>query len=108
VERAFEAQWKSSGHADATAEAFVHWDEDDPAVVSEGCAKYHSSYEYQDLLGVDGSEDLGFTNIHYLSALHNLSYDPTDCGGGRARADDPVPAGMATRHPPLVLAVHRV
>jgi len=37
VERAFEAQWKSSGHADATAEAFVHWDEDDPAVVSETC-----------------------------------------------------------------------
>ena len=24
----FEAQWVSSGHADATAEAFRHWDED--------------------------------------------------------------------------------
>ncbi len=56
VERPFEAQWKSSGHADASAEAFVHWDEDDPAVVAEGCAKCHSSYGYQDFLGADGSE----------------------------------------------------
>ncbi len=56
VERPFEAQWKSSGHADAAAEAFVHWDEDDPAVVAEGCAKCHSSYGYQDFLGADGSE----------------------------------------------------
>jgi len=56
VERPFEAQWKSSGHADAAAEAFVHWDEDDPAVVSESCAKCHSSYGYQDFLGADGSE----------------------------------------------------
>lgn len=31
-----------SGHADETAEAFRHWDEDDPAVVPTGCAKCHS------------------------------------------------------------------
>lgn len=56
VERPLEAQWKSSGHADSDAEAFVHWDGDDPAVVSESCAKCHSSYGYQDFLGADGSE----------------------------------------------------
>jgi len=56
LEAPFEAQWKSSGHADAAAEAFVHWDEDDPAAVAEDCAKCHSSYGYQDFLGADGSE----------------------------------------------------
>ena len=38
-----EAAWSSSGHADSEAEAFRHWDEDDPAVVSTSCAKCHSS-----------------------------------------------------------------
>ncbi len=52
----FEAQWMSSGHADATAEAFIHWDEDDPAEVSSRCAKCHSTYGYLDFLGVDGTE----------------------------------------------------
>ena len=27
----FEEEWAASPHADASAEAFVHWDEDDPA-----------------------------------------------------------------------------
>src|SRR3990172_631579 len=48
--------WSGSGHADDTAEAFNHWNEDDPAVVSASCAKCHSTYGYQDFLGVDGSE----------------------------------------------------
>ena len=26
----FLEEWMSSGHADATAEAFIHWDADDP------------------------------------------------------------------------------
>ncbi len=52
----FEAQWTSSGHADATAEAFIHWDEDDPPLVSESCAKCHSGAGFLDFLGVDGTE----------------------------------------------------
>ena len=52
----FEAQWASSGHADATAEAFIHWDEDDPPLVSKSCAKCHSGAGYLDFLGVDGTE----------------------------------------------------
>ena len=52
----FEAQWASSGHADATAEAFIHWDEDEPAEVSSRCAECHSTYGYLDFLGVDGTE----------------------------------------------------
>ena len=56
LEAPFEAQWKSSGHADAAAEPSVHWNEDDPAVVPESCAKCHSSDGYQDFLGADGSK----------------------------------------------------
>ncbi len=52
----FEALWASSGHADATAEAFVHWDEDDPPLVSKSCAKCHSGAGFLDFLGVDGTE----------------------------------------------------
>jgi hypothetical protein len=38
-----EAAWAGSGHADSEAEAFRHWDEDDPAVVESDCAKCHST-----------------------------------------------------------------
>ncbi len=56
VEAPFEALWAGSGHADAEAEAFRHWDEDDPVEVSTSCAKCHSSYGYLDFLGADGTE----------------------------------------------------
>ena len=52
----FEELWASSGHNDAAAEAFVHWDGDDPAEVPNSCAKCHSSTGILDFLGVDGSE----------------------------------------------------
>jgi hypothetical protein len=47
--------WMGSGHADTTAEAFNHWNEEDPAEVPPECAKCHSSPGYQDFLGADGS-----------------------------------------------------
>ena len=47
--------WQGSGHADAKAEAFRHWDQSDPQEVPASCAKCHSSGGYQDFLGVDGS-----------------------------------------------------
>ncbi|MBN1483802.1 MAG: hypothetical protein JXA37_03700 [Chloroflexia bacterium] len=52
----FEAEWSGSGHADATAEAFRHWDEDEPVEVPSSCAKCHSAYGYLDFLGIDGTE----------------------------------------------------
>jgi len=55
VRAPFEELWAESGHADAEAEAFIHWDEDDPAVVGTSCAKCHSEGGYLDFLGVDGS-----------------------------------------------------
>ncbi|MGW8317911.1 MAG: cytochrome c3 family protein, partial [Candidatus Promineifilaceae bacterium] len=56
VEVPFEELWMGSGHADATAEAFVHWNEDDPPEVPTSCAKCHSTPGYQDYIGADGSE----------------------------------------------------
>ena len=50
-----EALWSMSAHADTTAEAFMHWDEDNPPAVPVGCAKCHSTPGYQDFLGADGS-----------------------------------------------------
>jgi len=47
-------EWQSSGHADAEAEAFIHWDED--GEVSEGCAKCHSTGGFEDFIA-DGSVD---------------------------------------------------
>ena len=51
----FLAAWEGSGHADASAEAFVHWDEDEPAVIPASCAKCHSESGFQDFVGADGS-----------------------------------------------------
>ena len=48
--------WAASPHNDASAEAFAHWNEDDPAEVPPGCAKCHSTPGYSDFLGVDGTE----------------------------------------------------
>jgi hypothetical protein len=43
-----EKLWKGSGHADSSAEAFVHWDED--GEISTSCAKCHSTEGYQDFI----------------------------------------------------------
>ncbi len=40
------------------SEAFTHWDEADPKVVQQACAKCHSTPGYQDYLGADGSKPL--------------------------------------------------
>lgn len=55
VEIPFLTLWEDSAHADATAEAFTHWNEDDPPVVPASCAKCHSATGFEDFLGVDGS-----------------------------------------------------
>jgi hypothetical protein len=47
--------WWGSAHADASAEAFTHWNEDDPPVVPVNCAKCHSGDGFLDYLGQDGS-----------------------------------------------------
>ncbi len=69
-----EAAWAGSGHADATAEAFRHWDEDDPAVVPTFCAKCHSAEGYMEFLttGENSSEPVA-TDVMGITceACHN-------------------------------------
>ena len=48
--------WRTSGHADRTAEAFRHWDTEDPAEVPAACARCHSPDGFRDYIGEDGSE----------------------------------------------------
>ncbi|WP_224248013.1 Ig-like domain-containing protein [Hyalangium gracile] len=45
--------WSSSPHADTTAEAFTHWNEE--GSVPTSCARCHSSEGYVDYLGGDGT-----------------------------------------------------
>lgn len=56
VDAPFEELWKESPHADKEAEAFRHWDEEDPMEVPVACATCHSSGGFQDFVGADGSE----------------------------------------------------
>jgi hypothetical protein len=56
VEIPFLDAWASSPHADASSEAFVHWNEESPAEVPVECAKCHSTPGHVDFLGADGSE----------------------------------------------------
>lgn len=51
----FQDEWALSGHNDPNAEAFRHWDGDDPPEIPTSCAKCHSAYGYRDFLGVDGT-----------------------------------------------------
>lgn len=48
--------WAASPHADAAAEAFNHWNEEDPKEIPTSCAKCHSQGGFQDYVGADGSE----------------------------------------------------
>ncbi len=49
--------WASSPHADASAQAFNHWNDikANPQGIPVTCAKCHSTPGYLDFLGVDGS-----------------------------------------------------
>ncbi len=51
----FQDMWAGSPHNDAEAEAFIHWNEDDPKEIPTSCATCHSTPGYQDFLGADGS-----------------------------------------------------
>ena len=47
--------WQSSPHADEKAEAFTHWDAENPQEIPVTCAQCHSRIGFLDFLGVDGT-----------------------------------------------------
>lgn len=51
----YESFWSASAHADQTAEAFIHWDADNPPEIPTACAKCHSTPGFLDFIGADGS-----------------------------------------------------
>ncbi|MCB1356770.1 MAG: cytochrome C [Maritimibacter sp.] len=48
------AAWSGSGHADSSAEAFRHWD--DEGEIDPACSVCHSSIGFRSFHGLDGSE----------------------------------------------------
>lgn len=48
--------WVASPHADVEAEAFNHWNEEDPQEVPASCAQCHSTDGYIDYVGADGTD----------------------------------------------------
>lgn len=59
--------WLASGHADRTAEAFIHWDED--GEVPTSCARCHSEGGYRDYLGDDGTPAFQVDNAAPLGTV---------------------------------------
>ena len=55
IEVPFLDEWKVSAHADAKAEAFSHWNEDEPREIPIECARCHSTSGYRNFIGADGS-----------------------------------------------------
>ena len=53
----FHNLWESSPHADEEAEAFRHWDAEDPKEIPVECAKCHSRPGFIDFIGADGSTE---------------------------------------------------
>jgi hypothetical protein len=51
----YEDLWADSAHADQTAEAFTHWDEEEPPEIPIECAKCHSRPGFITFIGADGS-----------------------------------------------------
>ena len=73
AQTAYEEEWAGSAHADAEAEAFRHWDEDDPPVIPADCAKCHSETGYLEFLGMDGSEVRGVSSDHPVGTVVNCN-----------------------------------
>ena len=65
-------KWEGSGHADATSEAFVHWNDADPAEIPPTCAKCHSTDGARDFFGADGTE------AGKVDVAHQIN-DPVSC-----------------------------
>lgn len=75
------AKWWDSAHADSSAEAFVHWNEDEPAEVPTNCAKCHSGQGFLDYIGQDGSQTMSvdepaaIESVISCEVCHNESAD---------------------------------
>jgi len=84
--------WWGSAHADITAEAFTHWNEDDPAVVPTSCAKCHSGDGFLDFLGMDGSAPMQVDAPARIESVVNCNTCHNEAAHALTTAD--FPAGI--------------
>jgi predicted CXXCH cytochrome family protein len=61
--------WWNSAHADASAEAFVHWNEEEPAEIPVFCAKCHSGQAFLDYLGMDGTTAMVVDSVGQINSV---------------------------------------
>ncbi len=87
-------EWQSSPHADDTAEAFRHWDEE--GEVEASCARCHSRDGYRDYLGDDGTAP---GSVESPAAVGSV-VDCNTCHNNAADALDHVtfPSGTTVEH----------
>lgn len=87
--------WEESGHADRTAEAFTHWNEDIPPEIPNYCAKCHSTTGFMDFLGVDGTAAGTVDNNHAIgTTVHcDVCHSDPDSGTLRVNASVTFPSG---------------
>ena len=90
----FADMWAASGHADAEAEAFRHWDEDDPKEVPTGCAQCHSSPGYQDYIGADGSAMWSVEQAAPVDTVINCTTCHNAAASALAMEAIPFPSGI--------------
>lgn len=69
VEVPFLEAWLASAHADVEAEAFNHWNEEDPVEIPAECAKCHSTPGFQDYTGADGTPPMQVEQAHAVGSV---------------------------------------
>ena len=86
--------WEGSGHADATSESFVHWDED--GEIPTSCAKCHSTPGFLDFIGADGTASGTVDNPAQIGTVITCEVCHSDATAGTTRSISSVtfPSGL--------------
>ncbi len=89
--------WRASPHADTTAEAFTHWNEEEEAAIPGRCAVCHSGIGFNDYVSGDMATPGA---IDHPVVLGNL-VDCAACHGAAATAlaSVPFPSGVNVENP---------
>lgn len=103
LETPFKAEWETSGHADASSEAFVHWGLD-PNTVSGSCARCHSGSGFRDFIGADGSAVGSIENPHLAVPAEGALVDCAACHNAATLTMDTVQfPGVEPNYPGVIV-----
>ena len=87
------ARWMTSGHGDESSEAFRHWDEDDPAVVSTSCAKCHGTDGFEEFIAT-GSVTTEFASANNVGVECTVCHSNASTGAMRGITSVTFPSGI--------------